>query len=168
MESKEELIKVLESYKNYNRVSQLMIAKIHELESNIYSAQSGFVEREIGMRVDGGKHLKREERIASLIDLKDQYAKHYSKCEQMCYFILNLIQNLYTNNINVKNNSITFDEQLKLQRFELVLTAYYVNLLKISEIAIEEDYSIRHVVRLLNSAKEELFKITKDLQIDFD
>lgn len=162
--TKEETIEILSTYKNTFAVSQLMLNKIREMETTIYSAQAGFVEQEAGTRISGGKHESRAEKIATLVDLKDKYISQYIKNENVCQNTLKMIQRLYTDNPEI--DKAPGIKALKLQKYEYILTAYYINGLTIASIAKQDGYSRRQSVRIMNAARNELYELFKDYSKD--
>lgn len=155
----EETNNILESYKHANTNSQLMLDKIHKMETALYSAQAGFIENEAGVRVSGGSHVSREQRIASLVDLKDQYARLYTQFETMCHNTLVLILGIYSTNPTVDRKD---SKSLKLQKFENILIAYYIDDYTIRQIGIKTGYTERQTIRTLNAARSTFYEMYKD------
>lgn len=163
MITKEQAIYILSCYKNSNKRCELMIEKITIMQTNIYSAQAGFVENETGCRVSGGSHVAREQKIAELVDLKDQYARRYTEHENICSNIMKLIENIYTNKI-VSEEEITKESNklLKLQRYESVLIEYYVDGNTIKAIASKNGYTERQTIRTLNAARDYFYQLNRE------
>lgn len=159
---KEEAIQILASYKQASRKSNLMMVKIHEMETNLYSAQAGIVENEAGCRVSGGSHKTRAQRLAELVDKKDLYLEEYNKSESICKKIFILIQELYTNSQS-QNKGV---EALKMQDYENILIEYYINGVKQEEMAESKNYTDRQIRRHLNAARIAFWEHYKN--VDFN
>lgn len=159
---KEEAIQILSSYKQASKKSNLMMIKIHEMETNLYSAQAGIVENEAGCRVSGGSHKSRTQKLAELVDKKDLYLEEYNKSENICKKIFILIQELYTNS-NTNNKGV---EALKLQDYENVLIEYYINCMKQEQMAIEKNYTERQIRRHLNAARNAFWEKYKNVEFN--
>lgn len=161
----EETLKILSSYKfQFNR-SEQMLEKIHMLEIRIYDAQAGFVENKEGVKVSGGNHIKRDENIAVLTDLKDAWSQDFKKAESCCKNIAYLIERIYTNNsslIDPLTHGCTDNRYTnKLQKYESILISYYVNNKSIRQIADKMCYDVRQTQRILNDARRTFYNMYK-------
>ena len=161
--TKQEAINILSKYKGLKMQSSMMSDKVKEMETTIYSAQAGFVENTTGTRVSGGKHASRTQKIAELTDLKERYVNFYTINEIICSNTLKLIHQIYTENKKIEKVSIDYNEvSIKLQNYENVLIDYYINDNTICKIADKYGYSIRQMIRIINSAKEEFYQKYKN------
>lgn len=156
--TKEEAINILATYKNTKRKSKLLLDKIIEIKNDLYNAQAGFIELEAGVRVSGGKHQSREEKHATLADLVNEYDKRYEYNEIVCFNTRMLIEEIYTTR---DKSNMTVASTIKIERYEIVLIAYYINAKTVEQIATEEGYSYRQTRRILNAAREEFYQVQK-------